>query len=90
MTILMHFALQGASEQDKDFVEYHDLMSNFNQLVQYHNMTLSEGYSSIGEAFDQAATRVNNDNEGPNRAGTCARVVIKIEQVMKTLFMIPF
>jgi hypothetical protein len=44
------------------------------------NATLSEGYTSIAEAFTVAVGRFEQENSGPQKSGSCARVVIRIEQ----------
>jgi hypothetical protein len=52
-------------------------MQMFEKLQLDHNTTLSEGYSGIGQAFALSVERLESDGV---TAGSCAKVVIRIEQ----------
>jgi hypothetical protein len=45
-----------------------------------HNATIEEGFTSIGQAFTISVDQFQAANSDPKKAGTCAKVVIRIEQ----------
>jgi hypothetical protein len=70
----------GYTAEDADFVQYDQFISKYEQLLLEVNKTIDEGYDSIGQAAYDAIDAFVNLNSGPQAAGSCAKVVIKIEQ----------
>lgn len=70
----------GYDEEDADFIQYDIFMSKYEQLLMDVNITSEEGYDSIGDAASDSIEVFLAANNGLQESGSCAKVVIRIEQ----------
>jgi hypothetical protein len=47
----------GASDEDKDFIQFDSFNEKYQKLLQDNQATIDEGYSSIGTAYATAVNR---------------------------------